>query len=261
MTTMDKVGNLENISIDELIPYARNSRTHSDKQVAQIAASIKEFGFTNPILIDEDGGIIAGHGRTLAARKLGLTVVPCLRLSYLTDAQKKAYVITDNQLAMNAGWNEELLKIEIENLKELNFDIGLLGFDNDFLKDLFDDEDDEENNYTQKVEAPTYEPSEAKPNIKDLFDDERAFELIDKIKSANLPQAEKDFLMLSAGRHVVLNFQLIADYYAHSEAQMQGLMEDSALVIVDIDNAIANGWVNLSEKLDEMYEEENGDEA
>lgn len=193
---------------------------------------------------------------------MGLVSVPCLRLSYLTDAQKKAYIIADNQLAMNAGWNEELLKIEIEHLKELNFDIDLLGFDNDFIKDLFDDEDeDDENSYTQKVDAPTYEPSEIKPNIKDLFNDEKAFDLIEKIKASNLPQAEKDFLMLTAGRHVVLNFQLIADYYAHSEAVMQELMEDSALVIVDIDNAIANGWVNLSEKLDEMYDEENGNEA
>lgn len=262
MTTMDKVGNLESIEIDALIPYARNSRTHSEAQVAQIAASIKEFGFTNPILIDEDGGIIAGHGRTLAARKLGLSKVPCLRLSYLTDAQKKAYVIADNQLAMNAGWNEELLKIEIEHLKELNFDIGLLGFDNDFIKDLFDEEDpDDENNYTQKVDAPTYEPSEIKPNIKDLFDDEKAFSLIEKIKTSKLPQAEKDFLMLTAGRHIVLNFQLIADYYAHSEPEMQTLMEDSALVIVDINDAISNGWVNLSEKIDAMYSEENSNEA
>ena len=149
MTTMDKVGNLESIEIDALIPYGRNSRTHSEAQVAQIAASIKEFGFTNPILIDEDGGIIAGHGRTLAGPKLGVCEVPCLRLSYLTDAQKKAYVIADNQLAMNAGWNEELLKIEIEHLKELNFEIGLLGFDNDFIKDLFDEEDpDDENHYS-----------------------------------------------------------------------------------------------------------------
>jgi len=140
MTTMDKVGNLESISIDALIPYARNSRTHSDAQVAQIAASIKEFGFTNPVLIDEDGGIIAGHGRTLAARKLGLDEVPCLRLAYLSEAQKKAYIIADNKLALNAGWDDEMLKVELSELKDLDFDLSLIGFDADELANLLEPE-------------------------------------------------------------------------------------------------------------------------
>jgi len=140
MTTMDKVGNLESIAIDALIPYVRNSRTHSDAQVAQIAASIKEFGFTNPVLIDEDGGIIAGHGRTLAARKLGLAEVPCLRLSYLSEAQKKAYVIADNKLALNAGWDDEMLKVELSELKDLDFDLSLIGFDADELANLLEPE-------------------------------------------------------------------------------------------------------------------------
>lgn len=129
MTTMDKVGNLESISIDALIPYARNSRTHSDAQVAQIAASIREFGFTNPVLIDENANIIAGHGRTLAARKLGLEQVPCIRLSNLSETQKKAYIIADNKLSLNAGWDEQLLNLEVQDLADLNFNIDLLGFD------------------------------------------------------------------------------------------------------------------------------------
>lgn len=139
MTTMDKVGELEYVSIDALIPYARNSRTHSDAQVAQIAASIKEFGFTNPVLIDESGGIIAGHGRTMAARKLQMDKVPCLRLSYLTEAQKKAYVIADNKLALNAGWDDEMLKVELAELKDLDFDLALTGFDMDELQGLFEE--------------------------------------------------------------------------------------------------------------------------
>jgi site-specific DNA-methyltransferase (adenine-specific) len=114
-------------SIDSLIPYANNSRTHDDAQIAQIAASIKEFGFRNPILVDGNG-IIAGHGRVLAARKLGLTKVPSIDCSDLTEAQKKAYVIADNKLALNAGWDMDLLKVEIEGLSELDFDIDLLGF-------------------------------------------------------------------------------------------------------------------------------------
>jgi DNA modification methylase len=137
---MDKVGELEYVSIDALIPYARNSRTHSDAQVAQIAASIKEFGFTNPVLIDETGGIIAGHGRTMAARKLQMDKVPCLRLSYLTEAQKKAYVIADNKLALNAGWDDEMLKVELSELKDLDFDLALTGFDIDELNNLLEPE-------------------------------------------------------------------------------------------------------------------------
>lgn len=131
---------IEQVSIEALIPYARNSRTHSDAQVAQIAASIKEFGFTNPVLIDEDGGIIAGHGRTMAARKLGLDEVPCLRLSYLSEAQKKAYVIADNKLALNAGWDDEMLKVELSELKDLDFDLSLIGFDADELANLLEPE-------------------------------------------------------------------------------------------------------------------------
>jgi hypothetical protein len=243
--------------VAELIPYVNNSRKHSDKQVAQIAASIKEFGWTNPILVDGDNGIIAGHGRLMAARKLGMTEVPTIELSDLSESQKKAYVIADNNLALNADWDEALLKIELENLKDLSFDLDILAFDDEFLTNLLEENEDEENMYTQKVDIPTYEPSEIKPNVKDLYDDSKAFDLIDKIKASKLPQAEKDFLMLTAGRHVVLNFQLIADYYAHSERPVQQLMEDSALVIVDLDNAIANGWVNLSKKLDDIYDEDN----
>lgn len=122
--------------VDLLIPYALNSRTHSDNQVAQIAASIREFGFTNPILIDESNGIIAGHGRLLAARKLQLDEVPCIVLGGLSDAQKRAYVIADNQLALNAGWDLEALRLEIEHLKSVEFDVELLGFDEDFLLSL-----------------------------------------------------------------------------------------------------------------------------
>ena len=122
--------------VDELIPYARNSRTHSDAQVAQIAASIKEFGFTNPVLIDETGSIIAGHGRVLASRKLNLVSVPCIQLSHLTEAQKKAYIIADNKLALNAGWDDEMLAVELTDLKDMGFDLDLTGFNTDEIDAL-----------------------------------------------------------------------------------------------------------------------------
>lgn len=122
--------------IGDLLPYARNSRTHSDAQVAQIAASIREFGWTNPILVDADGTIIAGHGRVMAARKLGEKRVPVITLGHLTDAQKRAYVIADNQLALNAGWDADMLKVEIAELADAEFDLSLLGFDDKMLASL-----------------------------------------------------------------------------------------------------------------------------
>lgn len=127
---------IEAVSIDALIPYARNSRTHSDEQVAQIAASIREFGFTNPVLIDGEGGIIAGHGRVMAARKLALDEVPCIRLPHLTDMQKRAYIIADNKLALNAGWDEEMLALELGELGEIGFDLELTGFNEDEIAAL-----------------------------------------------------------------------------------------------------------------------------
>lgn len=119
---------IEHLAIDRLIPYARNSRTHSDEQVAQVAASIREFGFTNPVLIDGDGGIIAGHGRVMAARKLGMDKVPCIRLAHLTEAQRRAYVIADNKLALNSGWDDQMLALEFKDLQDMGFDLELTGF-------------------------------------------------------------------------------------------------------------------------------------
>jgi ParB-like chromosome segregation protein Spo0J len=122
--------------VTELIPYVKNSRTHSDEQVAQIAASIKEFGWTNPILIDGDNGIIAGHGRLLAARKLGHKEVPTIELKDLTETQKKAYIIADNRLALNAGWDNEMLTIELNDLLADGFALEVLGFDAEVLEQL-----------------------------------------------------------------------------------------------------------------------------
>lgn len=126
-----------NRKIETLIPYANNSRTHSDAQVAQIAASLKEFGFTNPVLVDGDNGILAGHGRVLAARKLGMAEVPTISLAHLSKTQQKAYIIADNKLALNAGWNEELLSLEMSELNDEGFDLSLIGFNPDEIADLF----------------------------------------------------------------------------------------------------------------------------
>jgi DNA modification methylase len=130
------VQRIEHWLLDKLIPFARNPRTHTDAQIAQIAASIVEFGFNNPILVDTKAGIIAGHGRLLAARKLGLTEVPVIVLDHLTEAQKRAYVIADNQLALNAGWDEDLLRAELAALQQEDFNLDLIGFEDEELARL-----------------------------------------------------------------------------------------------------------------------------
>ena len=152
---------IETLKTADLIPYARNSRTHSEAQVAQIAGSIREFGFTNPILIDKDNGIIAGHGRVMAAQKLGLDEVPCIRLSHLTETQKRAYVIADNQLALNAGWNEEMLGLELADLREMDFDLDLLGFDAEGIEQFLNPEeptvDHAPESSSQEIDAESFE--------------------------------------------------------------------------------------------------------
>ena len=136
--------NVQQIALEQLVPYARNARTHSDSQVAQIAGSIAEFGFVNPVLVGGDNIIIAGHGRVMAAKKLGLQTVPTIKLDHLTENQRRALVIADNKIAENAGWDEELLRLELQNLADEDFDLDLLGFDDVELDDLLASLDDDE---------------------------------------------------------------------------------------------------------------------
>lgn len=124
------------VAVDKLVPYVRNARTHSDAQVAKLAASIKEYGWTNPILLDEAGGIIAGHGRVMAARKLELTEVPAIVLEGLTDVQRRALILADNQLALTSGWDITLLKFELESLKSENYNLDILGFSPEEVNDI-----------------------------------------------------------------------------------------------------------------------------
>ena len=137
---------ISEIKISILTEYDKNSRTHSDEQVTQIAKSITEFGFTNPVLTDGENGIIAGHGRVMAARKLGMDTVPCIELSGLSDTQKRAYIIADNKLALNASWDDELLALELTELKELDFDLELTGFTQEELFSL--------TSHAEQCEAP-----------------------------------------------------------------------------------------------------------
>lgn len=141
---------MELVSISKLVPYVNNARTHSPEQIMKLRSSLREFGFINPVIIDKDFGIIAGHGRVMAAKEEGIDEVPCVFVDYLTEAQKKAYILADNRMAMDAGWDEELLRIEIEALQGMDFDIGLAGLDDDEIADLFagdDNSDVEEDDF------------------------------------------------------------------------------------------------------------------
>ena len=214
--------------LQELSPYAHNARTHSPEQVAQLVESIKQFGWTNPVLIDEKGEIIAGHGRVMAAEVLKMDSIPVIVLSGLMDDQKKAYRLADNRLPLNAGWDEEL------------------------LTDVLPGTGNEEEPYTTKIDTPVYEPSGDKPDISELYDDTKTQELISRIRSASLEPDIEKFLLCAAERHTVFNFSRIADYYAHAPAEIQCFFEESALVIIDYQQAIENGFVRMTQRMVEI---------
>jgi hypothetical protein len=241
--------------IADLIPYARNSRTHDEAQVAQIAASIREFGWTNPVLLDGNNGIIAGHGRVLAAQKLGEIEVPTIELGHMSESQKRAYIIADNKLALNAGWDESLLKIELNGLRTVGFDISMTGFSSKELKELLGigsaEPDDLE--YSKKIDTPTYTPKGEKPAFSQMADTSKYEEMCHKIKQSTLLDEEKKFLLTATKRHIVFDYHHIAEYYFHASIEMQGFMEESALVIIDFEKAIDNGYVVLSRQLEEIY--------
>lgn len=247
----------------KLKPFERNVMIHSDAQVAQIAASIEEFGWTNPVLVDEQQEIIAGHGRIAAAERLGIDEVPVIVLAGLSDEQKRAYRLADNKIPLNAGWDDELLKLEFAELLDSGFDISLTGFSKLEIDDLLGEADStsegDEERYTAKIDSPVYEPSESEPEVSELYDEEKTLRLVNDIRSASLPADLEKFLLAAAERHTVFNFNKIADYYAHAPDNIQALFEASALVIVDYQQAIENGFVHMTKRMVEIIH--GGDEC
>ena len=150
------------VEIEKLVPYANNARTHSAEQINKIRSSLREFGFINPVIIDRNFGIIAGHGRVMAARAENISEVPCVFVDGLTEAQKKAYILADNRLALDAGWDEELLKIELESLKEMNFDISFTGFDDVEIENFFGGDDNEISEDNFDIESELQKPCVSK---------------------------------------------------------------------------------------------------
>lgn len=245
-----------------IIPYGFNNRVHNEEQVDRIANSIKEFGFNQPIVVDESNIIIVGHGRFMAAKKLGLEKVPVVKKTDLTETQKKAYRILDNKLQNDSTWEFGNLELELNNLEDAGFDLNSYGLDD--LRDLIQTDEsihEEELSYTGKIEPPIYKPTGECPKISDLYELSQHKKLIEAIEGVEeIPADVRDFLLFAAKRHVVFNYQKIAEFYAHASPQIQNLMEDSALVIIDFKKAIENSFVRLSKDLADAFEGD-GDDA
>ena len=229
--------------LDEIKPYENNPR-HNDNAVDAVANSIREFGFKVPIVVDSDGVIVAGHTRYKAAKKLGLKTVPCLVADDLSEEQINAFRLADNKVGELATWDLDTLKVELDNIGEI--DMREFGFR---LDDLTEDE-----TYTRKIEPPTYEPTEeTAPGIDELCDKGKYDDLLRYIENADIPQEVADFLRLAATRHIVYDYGRIAEFYAHQPKEIQELMESSALVIIDYDKAVANGFVKLTNELETLF--------
>ena len=244
---------IEKIKVDEIIPYADNAKLHPERQIQQIRSSILEFGFNDPIAIDENNVVIEGNGRLMAIKDLGFKEVDCIRIEGLTEDQKRAYILVHNQLTMNTGFDIDILNKELERIKgidmtQFDFEINI-DFDNDI-------DTGDGTKYTQKVDVPQYEPTGECPDIWELVDTAKADSFLEEIREANITDDEKDFLIKATRRLYEFNYKKIAEYYAQATPEMQEIMEHLALVIIDFDNAIAYGYAQLSAALEEMRAED-----
>jgi hypothetical protein len=243
------------LPLDKLIAYAGNPRKN-DHAVEAVAAAIKRFGFRVPVLAKSDGSLIDGHLRVKAAKHLGMDAVPVVLCDDLSEADIKALRISINRMAELAEWDVELLSTELEGLTAEGYTLDDVGFDADALEQLGVSEDifeDKDNPYTAKVEAPIYKPTGQKPTEADLCNQEKFKALLSDIKNSNLPKEQKTFLELAAARHIVFDYQQIAEYYAHATPELQKLMEDSALIIIDFKKAIEAGFVKLTDRVADQF--------
>lgn len=236
------------IATTELVEYDNNPRKNEDA-VQYVAESIRQFGFKVPCIVDRNNVLVAGHTRLKAAKFLGLEKVPCIVADDLTEEQIQAFRLADNKVSEFAEWDEQLLAIELSEI--VNIDMTDFGFS-------FDEEGPEEDEtYTPVVNIPQYEITGECPKLEELCDTAKTNELISEIEQSGVSEEEKAFLIEAAKRHSVFNYRNIAEYYAHAEPEMQRLMERSALVIIDVDNAIANGYAKLKSDIEDLME---GDE-
>lgn len=225
-------------------------REKNDSAVAPVANSIREFGFKVPIVIDKDGIIIAGHTRYRAAKELKLKTVPCIVADDLTEQQVKAFRLADNKVSEFAEWDQDALLEELQGILEV--DMSDFGFVNE--EDELEEPDD---TYTADINIPQYEPTGEVVPLESCLDDDKTIALLIEIDDSNVSEKEKEFLRKAAQRHNQFNYKRIVEYYANASEEMQDLMERSALVIIDYDDAIKNGYVQLSSSLEAILGEEN----
>lgn len=235
----------------ELIPYTNNTKKHPKEQVEAIASSIKNYGWDQPIVVDSDGEVIKGHGRLQAAKLLDLEQVPVIERDDLTDAEVRAARIADNKTA-ESGWLEDLLEDEVRYLHEDGtVDMSSLGFDDHELTSMLSDEPalSLQDKYTEKIKAPVYEPTGEKPGIDELYYRSKYEELLDQVNAADLTEEQREFFTFAAQRHIVFDYENIAEYYAHADAEVQELMEALTMVIIDFEQAIEQGFVTFAENV------------
>lgn len=238
------------LRIEDITPYENNPR-QNDEAVEPVMHSIREFGFKVPVVVDRDRIIVAGHTRYKAAVKLGLKEIPCIVAEDLDDEKVRAFRLADNKTAELSRWDEDLLQKELAQILDIN--MGQFGFE--------DEGDQEDDTYTTAVNVPQYDVQGDTPSFADMLDTSKSDELIAEIQQSGVSEAEKEFLIQAAGRHSVFNYRHIAEYYAHASPEMQTLMEKSALVIIDYDNAIANGYAVLFGEVLEAMGMEDADDA
>lgn len=244
--------NVEYVNIEKIRPYENNAKVHTKEQIEMIKDSIKDWGFNDPIAVWNDYEIVEGHGRYAAAKELGLKEIPIIRLDHLDDEGRRAYMLVHNKLTMDTGFDLDVLNEEIEKI--LNYNMEDYGFD--VIDELLDDFEKEESKYTTKVKVPQYEPTGKYVELEDLCDKSKTNELIEEINESNIPQDVKQFLIEASHRHSKFNYKNIAEYYSKADKEIQELMEHSALVIIDFDDAIANGYARLEQSILEQIEDD-----
>lgn len=241
---------VQSMKISDVKPYDHNPRDN-DGGVDAVAKSIKEFNWQQPIVVDKGHVIIAGHTRYKAAKKLGLKEVPVVVASNLTDEQVRAYRLADNKTGELTTWDDDLLADELNDI--LDIDMSDFGFDEETASGA--DLDNVENQYTQKVDVPQYEITGEEPEESELVDTSKRDELVEEINQSSLPKKIKEFLKLGAQRHLKFDYGKIAEYYAHADKQTQQLMENSALVIIDYDDAMRDGYAKFTDTIGAMTDE------
>lgn len=244
--------------VSKLKPDKKNARKHGAKNLAAIKNSLKKFGQQKNIVILKDGTVIAGNGTLEAAKSLGWKKL-AVHVFSGTAAEARAFAIADNRTGELAEWDEDFLARELKDLA-VDFKLEDLGFDAADLSADFslNEPDPGLSEYSKKLDTPIYSPKGKKPKLSELSNERRAAELIKKINASKIAEAEKVFLRKAASRHIAFDYHQIAEYYCHASKEMQGLIEDSALVIIDFKKAIEQGYVVLSREIEQIYKKSHG---